>query len=179
MIMVIGPHKRKTEAMAAAKADRATERASREHRPCAWPVAQQPEAMPDIATEAEESAPAEAPARAARPAAATPAPAPASPAPASPAPASSAPASSGASGRARVAASGGASSAAPAGGGQSGRAQAERAAQRGQPGSPARRARVGHRVATALSTARYRGSGQDHERGVRDRSKARPGPPVG
>ena len=74
MIMVIGPHKRKTDAMAAAKAERATERASRStgRGPAG---SEQPEAMPDIATEAEQSAPAEAPARAARPAAATPAPA--------------------------------------------------------------------------------------------------------
>jgi translation initiation factor IF-3 len=86
MIMVIGPHKRKTDAMAAAKAERASRSTSR-----GLADSEQPEGMPDIATEAEDGAPAAAPARAARPAAATPAPAPASPAPASPAPASSAP----------------------------------------------------------------------------------------
>jgi len=91
MIMVIGPHKRKTDAMAAAKAERATERASRSGRPALAETADLPDLEAEAMSQAADSAP-DADSAPARPAAASPAPA--SPAPASPAPARTAPASS-------------------------------------------------------------------------------------
>jgi translation initiation factor IF-3 len=86
MIMVIGPHKRKTDAMAAAKAERATERASRSGRPALAETADLPDLEAEAMSQAADSAP-DADSAPARPAAA-------SPAPASPAPARTAPASS-------------------------------------------------------------------------------------
>jgi translation initiation factor IF-3 len=63
MIMVIGPHRRKTDAMAAAKADRAerasTERASRSSSRTAESAAQRPAAQPAAAQPAAEQAGAE------------------------------------------------------------------------------------------------------------------------
>ena len=182
MIMVIGPHKRKTDAMAAAKAERATERASRSGRPALAETADLPDLEAEAMSQAADSAP-EADSAPARPAAASPAaasPAPASPAPASPAPARTAPASSPAPASPAAPASprpaaprpqarpGAASPAAP-------KPSAPRSA--ASPAPRPGRALVGYRDAPALGPAEHRGRGQDDQRVVRDDREARPGSP--
>ena len=91
MIMVIGPHKRKTDAMAAAKAERASRSAGRSPIDFDEHLLAEAESA-DVASEPAESAPAAAPARTvSRPAAAAPASAPPASAPPASAPRTSAP----------------------------------------------------------------------------------------